>query len=69
MILSIKCNCCTHNEVCSKKALYEGTCRDIKSVLTESRKELVTVNLKCKFFVPNCPIDSDEGKRSDTNEL
>lgn len=68
MILSAKCNCCTHNEVCSKKALYEGICRDVKSVLTENRNELVTVNLKCKFFTPNYPVDTsyEASKRSDT---
>ena len=40
-----------HNKVCSKKALYDGICRDIKSVLTESREELVSVSLNCKYFV------------------
>lgn len=44
-----------HNAVCSKKALYEGSCRDIKSVLTESRNELVSVSLNCKYFVSITP--------------
>ncbi len=55
MIISQKCNCCSHNEVCSKKALYEGTCRDIKSILTDSRNELVSVSLNCKYFAENKP--------------
>lgn len=50
MIISQKCNCCMHNEVCSKKSLYEGICRDMKSVLTESRNELVSVSVNCKYF-------------------
>jgi len=56
MIISQKCNCCMHNEVCSKKALYEGICRDMKSILTESRNELVSVSMNCKYFVENKPI-------------
>ena len=55
MIISQKCNCCMHNEVCSKKALYEGICRDMKSILTESRNELVSVSMNCKYFVENKP--------------
>lgn len=57
MITSQKCNCCMHNEVCSKKALYEGICRDMKSILTESREELVSVSLNCKYFVVNKPTE------------
>ncbi len=55
MTISQKCNCCMHNAVCSKKALYEGSCRDIKSVLTESRNEIVSVSVNCKYFVENVP--------------
>lgn len=50
MVISQKCSCCIHNQVCSKKALYEGVCRDMKSILTESREELVSVSLNCKHF-------------------
>lgn len=57
MIISQKCNCCIHNEVCSKKALYEGVCRDMKSILTESREKLVSVSLNCKYFVVNKPTE------------
>ena len=44
-----------HNQVCSKKALYEGICRDMKSILTESREELVSVSLNCKYYVSITP--------------
>ena len=57
MIISQKCNCCMHNEVCSKKALYDGICRDMKSILTESRNELVSVSMNCKYFVANKPTE------------
>lgn len=57
MIINQKCNCCMHNEVCSKKALYEGMCRDMKSILTESGEELVSVSLNCKYFVVNKPTE------------
>ena len=55
MVISQKCNCCMHNQVCSKKALYEGICRDMKSILTESREELVSVSLNCKYYVSITP--------------
>lgn len=53
MILTQKCNCCIHNEVCSKKPLYDGVVRDIKSVITPTREEFTSVAIRCKYFNPN----------------
>lgn len=60
MIMFAKCNCCVHNEVCSKKPLYEGVCRDIKSVLTETRSELISGNLRCRHFVVSRHTTNDD---------
>lgn len=50
MMLSQKCNCCAHEEVCSKKESYKEICKKISDTISYSGKNLITVNVKCNYF-------------------
>ena len=50
MTISQKCNCCMHEEVCNRKAAYEGACRRINTEIGTSNQDLVSVNISCKYF-------------------
>ncbi len=50
MILFQKCNCCAHEEICSKKESYKEVCNKVSSAVSYSEKNLIAVNVKCNHF-------------------
>ncbi len=56
MTISQKCNCCMHEDVCSKKVQYESTCNRISSAVDYSEKDLLMVNVKCAHFIEKSGI-------------
>ena len=50
MILSQKCNCCAHEEICSKKESYKEVCYRISNAVSCSEKDLIAVDVKCNHF-------------------
>lgn len=51
-----------HEEVCNRKAAYEGACRRINTEIGTSNQDLVSVNISCKYFYAKA------GTRGNTND-
>lgn len=52
MVISQKCNCCMHEEICSKSDSYKLACKSIKDNIGYFENGLIDVNIKCNHFVP-----------------
>lgn len=51
MIISQKCNCCNHEEVCGKCGNYMAVCEKIKNEVGYFENGLVNVDIKCPHFL------------------
>lgn len=56
MNLSQKCNCCIHENVCSKKSQYNSACNRISNAVDYTEKDLVIVDIKCNHFAPHSVV-------------
>ena len=50
MVISQKCNCCMHQEVCGKCGNYMAVCSKIKNEVGYFEERLVNVEIKCPHF-------------------
>lgn len=52
MIIAQKCNCCIHEEICTKSELYKVACRQIVHNIPTSMVDMLSVSVSCKHFYP-----------------
>ena len=56
MTISQKCNCCTHEAICSKKVQYESACKEISNAVAYAERDLLKVSIKCSHFMEQSAI-------------
>ena len=59
MIITQKCNCCIHEEICTKSELYKVACRQISHNIPNTIKDILSVSVSCKHFYPKETVDKD----------
>lgn len=52
MIIIQKCNCCIHEDICTKSESYQITCRQIGHNIPTTIKDMLSVSVSCKHFYP-----------------
>ena len=52
MVLTQKCNCCVHEEVCRKKDAYKTACKQVVHNIPTHIVDAMSVSVSCKHFQP-----------------
>ena len=55
MVISQKCNCCMHENVCAKSDKYKQSCIEVSNCIDSYRAD-IDVSIKCAHFVANSPF-------------